>query len=332
MKRIIGIRTLKTGLGATITLILANSIGLKYATAAAVITILSIQSTKKQSVQMAINRLIATLIALGLSSVVFLGIGFNPLAFGLFLIIFIPIAAELNIGEGIVPASVLVTHLLTEQVVTWALLFNELMLLLIGVMIALLINLYMPSIESELRICRRQIEGTMYKLFHNMAYALRMQSTTIQEDDLYKKLEVAVKEGQEKAYKYTNNYLFTKASPFDRYFNMRDNQLQVMLYMREHFTKFFMCFEETEIVAAFTEKVADSIRGKITAKALLEELGRLRNDFKSSNLPTTREEFENRAMLYQFLNDIEHFLKIKEDFRESLTEAEFEHYKKGYTS
>lgn len=330
IKRIVGIRTLKTGLGAAITLILANSIGLKYATAASVITILSIQSTKKQSIQMAINRLIATIIALTLSSLVFLGMGFNALTFGLFLILFIPIAARLNIGEGIVPAAVLVTHLLTEKVVTMPLILNELMLVIIGVIVALLINLYMPSIESEIVICRCQIEDTMYKLFNNMAYALRAQSTMIEEDELYKKLEGFIKEGQEQAYKYTNNYLFTKVSPFDKYFNMRQSQLQVMIYMREHFTKFFMCFEETEVVADFTEKVAESIHGTLTAKQLLEELRNLRETFKDSTLPITREEFENRAMLYQFLNDLEHFLEIKKVFRESLSEEEFEEYKKGY--
>lgn len=326
----IGIRTLKTGLGATITLIVATAMGLRYATAAAVITILSIQSTKRQSIQMAVNRLIATLIALGLASIIFIGIGFNAIAFGVFLIFFIPIAAKLHIGEGIVPASVLVTHLLTEGSITGALLFNELMLVLVGVIIALLINLYMPSIESELSHCRRQIEEMMYKLFKDMAYALRAQCISIEEDILYKRLEVSIKQGQEKAYKYTNNYLFTKVSPFAEYFDMRSRQFQVITYMREHFTKFFMCFEETEIVAGFTEKVADCMRGSITAIELLEDLKVLREGFKESALPVTREEFENRAMLYQFLNDLEHFLEIKRDFRESLTEEEFAKYAKGY--
>ena len=35
-------------------------------------------------------------------------------------------------------------------------------------------------------------------------------------------------------------------------------------------------------------------------------------------LPKTREEFENRAMLYQFLNDLEQFLSIKNGFKEEL--------------
>lgn len=326
----IGIRTLKTGLGATITLIVASSMGLQYATAAAVITILSIQSTKRQSIQMAVNRLVATVIALGIASLVFMGIGFNALAFGLFLICFIPVAARLNIGEGIVPASVLVTHLLTSKNITGSLLFNELMLVVVGAGIALLINLYMPSIESELNVCRREIEEMMHKIFIDMAYSLRAHSISIEEDLLYKSIEKHIKEGQEKAYKYTNNYLFTKVSPFAQYFNMRSRQFQVITYMREHFTKFFMHFEETEIVANFTEKVAECMRGTITARTLLEELQVLREDFKASKLPVTREEFENRAMLYQFLNDLEHFLEIKRDFRESLTDEEFLEYKKGY--
>ncbi|MEG0085126.1 MAG: hypothetical protein RR817_01510, partial [Niameybacter sp.] len=69
-----------------------------------------------------------------------------------------------------------------------------------------------------------------------------------------------------------------------------------------------------------------------SAKMLLEQLAKLREVFRASSLPKTREEFENRAMLYQYLNDIEHFLEIKQSFRESLTEEEFEEYKKGYAA
>ena len=326
----IGVRTLKTGLGATITLMIANGMALQYATAAAVVTILSIQSTKRQSIQMAINRLIATLIALALASIVFVSIGFNAVAFGVFLIVFIPIAAKMRIAEGIVPASVLVTHLLSAGEITWALLVNEMLLMIVGVVIALILNLYMPSSEGELWACRRDIEQMMYRLFKDMAYALRAQCISIEEELLYQNIAAKIKEGQEKAYKYSNNYLFTKASPFLAYFNMRSSQYQVITYMREHFTKFFMCFEETEIVASFTEKVAESMKGKVTAQVLLEELKEMRACFKDSKLPVTREEFENRAMLYQFLNDLEHFLEIKRDFRESLTEEEFVIYKKGY--
>ena len=40
----------------------------------------------------------------------------------------------------------------------------------------------------------------------------------------------------------------------------------------------------------------------------------LRSEFKKMELPKTREEFESRAQLLQFLNDMEEFLLIKRNF------------------
>lgn len=329
IKRIIGIRTLKTGIGATITLLIATALGLKYASAASVITILSIQSTKKQSVEMAIKRLVATVVALLLATLIFNGLGFYPLSFGVFLIIFIPIASKGNMVEGIVPASVLVTHFLGERNITLSLFANELALIVIGVIVALIINLYMPSVEREIMKCRRDLERTMYSIFENMTCALDSQCAYV-ECDLYELLGRQIEEGKSNSYRYVNNYLFLKHSPFIQYFDMRKQQFQVMLYMKEHFTKFFMTTAQADVVAHFTAEVAESVHGEKSAKDLLEKLERLREDFRKSDLPKTREEFENRAMLYQFLNDIEHFLEIKQNFRESLTEEEFEQYRKGY--
>lgn len=329
MKRFIGIRTLKTGIGAVITLLIGNALGLQYAASAAVITILSIQSTKRQSVEIAIKRFIATVIALLLAAIIFEGIGFYPFSFGLFLILFIPIAAKGNMVEGIVPASVLVTHLLSSNGITFQLMLNEIALVVIGVIVALVINLYMPSMEEEIIHCRRTIETMMYAIFMNMAEALSSHKVNLDEE-CYKLLGEEIEEGQLKAYRYANNYLLTKQTPFIRYFRMRNKQYQVMLYMKEHFTKFFMTYEQTEIVADFTKKVAKSIHGEQSAKELLEQLEMLRQTFRESALPSSREEFENRAMLYQFLNDLEHFLQIKRDFRQTLTQEELKEYMKGY--
>ena len=231
--------------------------------------------------------------------------------------------------EGIVPASVLVTHLLGSGNITLSLMLNEIALVVIGVIVALIINLYMPSMEEEIIKCRRDIETSMYNIFINMAEALRTQNINLDEE-AYGLLGHEIEEGQLKAYRYANNYLFTKHTPFSRYFRMRNKQYQVMLYMKEHFTKFFMTFEQTEIVANFTKRVAKSIHGEISAQVLLEELRVLREEFKESALPSSREEFENRAMLYQFLTDMEQFLNVKHLFKSSLSDKEKEEYSRYY--
>lgn len=40
------------------------------------------------------------------------------------------------------------------------------------------------------------------------------------------------------------------------------------------------------------------------------------NDFRNSDLPSTREEFENRAALFILLNDFTRFIQIKKEFFE----------------
>lgn len=324
-----GVRTLKTGIGAAVAMLIAKMLGLMYWPSAGIITILSIQATKRQSVELALKRVIATVIALIVAAGLFVTIGYSPVVFGLYLLLFIPIAARFELADGIVMASVLVTHLMGEGQVGREIMVNELGLVAVGVGVALILNLYMPSIEGQLSQCREGIEDAMYELFCALSTSLRAKAVPIGEERLFGDLARQVAEAQSKAYKYANNHLFATVSPYEKYFGMRSRQLQVMGYMREHYRRLSMTYQETEIVADFALKVAASIKGEVRVMVLLEELEDLRAYFKQSPLPQTREEFENRAMLYQFLNDLEYFLEIKKAFRESLTEQELRHYHKA---
>ena len=57
-------------------------------------------------------------------------------------------------------------------------------------------------------------------------------------------------------------------------------------------------------------------------KAALQmaNLNKLQLRYKDSELPTTREEFEVRAMLYQILNEIESMLSVKIQFHHQYPE------------
>lgn len=312
--KIIGQRTLKTGLGASFAMIIAQGLGLKYALSAGIITILSIQNTKRKSFKVALERIESCILALGLSSFLFIFFGYNVITFGVFLLLFIPLSVQLKISEGIVVNSVLVTHLLTEKMVTMPLLLNEFVLMLIGVSIALILNLHMPSIEEYIKKDQAFIEGHMKIIFLEMAKGLRNLSVSIDEDIYFKELEERLYSGRKKAYINLNNYFISDEGYYIEYMEMRIQQFETMKKMRKHFSRFFMTYEQTEIIANFTEEVGWSITEKNTAEDLLIDLNKLREGMKKMELPTTREEFENRAMLYQYLNDIEEFLEIKKDF------------------
>ncbi|MBC2581488.1 aromatic acid exporter family protein [Clostridium sp. DJ247] len=315
--KFIGYRTIKTGIGACAAMIIAKNIGLQYAAAAGVITILSIQATKKQSFKIALQRVGSCVLALFISTIIFRILGYSAVTFGIFLFIFIPLTVKFNFEQGIVVSSVLVTHMLVEKSTNIFWLVNELSLMLVGVGVALLLNLYMPSIETQIKQDQIYIEEKMKEILLYMADALRNNSVSIKEEKMFNEFEERLKMGREHAYNNLNNYFLLDASYYVKYMEMRLHQLESIKRMRQHFKKFFMTYEHTIMVASFTEKVANSIYEENTAQSLIDDLDVLRGDFKKMSLPTTREEFENRAMLFQFLNDIEQILIIKREFKQS---------------
>lgn len=318
--KFIGYRTLKTGIGATIAMIIAASLGLKYGTAAGVIVILSVQSTRRQSIRIAIQRMGACLLALFLSTVLFNLFGYSALVFGLFLLIFIPFAARFRLNEGIVVSSVLVTHLLVEKSTAIYLIINEFLLMLIGVSVALVLNLYMPSIEKKIKEDQAYIEECIREILRHMSVALRECAVSIKEEELFNNLENRLRLGRERAYRNLNNSIFSDNSYYTKYMEMRFQQLNALKNMRRHFERFSISYKQTDMIADFTSKIADSIHEYNTAEGLLKNLQALRESFREMELPKNREEFENRAMLYQFLNDLEQFLLIKNEFKKYLNE------------
>ena len=95
---------------------------------------------------------------------------------------------------------------------------------------------------------------------------------------------------------------------------MRINQFDTIKRMRLHFERFNIPVEQMNIMSDFTLCVAENIREVNDCKDLLHELESLRIQFKEMDLPKSREEFESRAQLLQFLNDMEEFLLIKRNF------------------
>ncbi len=158
----IGLRTVKTAISAALAMIIAEKLGLLYAPSAGIISVLSVTSTKKTSVMTGIYRLLSLALATILAYICFTFLGFTAIAFGIFLLLFIPAAVYFQLSDGIVVSSVLVTHYLVEKNLSWAIIGNEFLLMSIGVGLALLANSYMPDTEKRLREDQEVIE-TMFR-------------------------------------------------------------------------------------------------------------------------------------------------------------------------
>lgn len=304
----------KMSISATIALILANLLKLQFSTVAAVIAILSIQDTRKKALIVGKNRVLACITAIALSVLIYKFLGQNSLTFALFLLLFIPITSRFKISEGMVPAVVLSTHLLVANEITLYWIINELLIMIIGVGIASIANLFMPSLHHQFNEDKEYIEKSYRIILSKMSKSLLTYTADIDEEIIINDIEKRLNESIDRAYKIANNNLLKSDSYYVDYMNMRKNQFDIIKKLRSHFEKFYMSFEQTHMISKFTKNVADQIKDTNDCKELLKELENIKQDFKQMALPKTREEFENRAQLLQFLNDMEDLLRIKSNF------------------
>lgn len=104
------LKMVKIAGGCFLAMTIAEGLGLRYGASAGVIALLSIHDTKRETIRAMAKRLGAFGIALALAPVCFGLAGYTPLAIGLFLLLFAPVCALLQIQEGLSVSTVLMTH------------------------------------------------------------------------------------------------------------------------------------------------------------------------------------------------------------------------------
>ncbi|MFA5471856.1 MAG: aromatic acid exporter family protein, partial [Acholeplasmataceae bacterium] len=92
--------------------LISKWIGLDYWLTGGVLALLSIQLTKKDSITIGIKRIVDVFFAMILSTLLFVLLGYEFWVFIVVTFIFSLASFRLKISEGIVPALVIVTHLL----------------------------------------------------------------------------------------------------------------------------------------------------------------------------------------------------------------------------
>lgn len=150
---------------------------LLYSAAAGIITLLTIQKTKKETLVIAFKRIAAFFLAVSLSYLIFTCFAFTTLAFGAFVFVFVALANVLNIEVGVVMNSVLVSHFLVEQRIDLALIINEGLILLIGMSIGVLVNLIMSSNEEKIKSEQKIVEEQMRENLDYLAKILANKKT-----------------------------------------------------------------------------------------------------------------------------------------------------------
>lgn len=297
-------QAVKMVLGALLATVISDLLKLDYSVTAGIIVILSIQATKRQSIRVGIKRMIASVIGLSITASLMVLFGYTLTWFIVSLLLFIPLAFIFKLEEGIVVSAVLMSHILARS--DWMLGVNALFILSIGVVIAILLNLFMPNkskaIESEIQA----IDDALRSIISDIASGKKASFGPMM--DL---IERSIYQIRNEAM----NKLLPKRDLNISYVTMRKEQVTYLQKIETDLGRVSIT-EYKQVITQFIQSFVNKI-GKVNmATLLMVQLDQLRESFKDKPLPSNRQEFEERAILFHILFDIEAFLLAKVRYHE----------------
>lgn len=308
-----GYRTIKTAVGAGLAIWIASLFQLEFATFSAIIVIMCIEKTRKKTFITMKEKFFASLLSLVFGALFFELLGYNPLVFALFILLFIPLLVRIKMQDGFVTSMVVVLHVYTVNQASWAMFLNELAIISIGMGLAFFVNSFMPSFKTDVEKYKKQIESKFQTILYEFSAGLVNHNRTWDGKELME-VERLINQAKSIAVQDVENHLLRKEDKNYYYLEMRENQLELL----NHIVKIVAIVSATplyvrqkEMCAQFLEDLSENVHSGDTTERSLEELAQLKSAIREMELPQTREEFEVRANLFYLLYEMENYLNIK---------------------
>jgi len=318
----------KIGIGASVAIYIAELLNLQYATSAGIITLLTLITTRWETFRLSVQRLLTYAVSVGICWIIFSIIPSMWIEYGVFLFLVVLMTEWLGWRSTLSVNAVIGTHFLTTQDFSAGFMINELLLVVIGITIAIILNLFHINSTHENGIIKsmRHVEHQMKKILEEVAGYLMQQSTGDHAWDDVVRLEKELEEYVELASEYHHNTFQTHQDYYVAYFEMRMKQCGALHNLHSEMRRMRQMPMQAHIVADFIVNISQYVTEMNDPKKQIEELENTLEHLRNEPLPETHEEFENRAELYHVLMDLEEFLLYKKRFVEEIDETQFRVY------
>lgn len=320
------IKTGKIAVGCCLAYTAAFLLGLRYATSAVTITLLSIQNTRRDTFRLAGRRSCAFLTALAVSFAVFSTAGYTVLSLGLFLLVFALLCHLFGLMDGLSMSTVLVLHFWSAGAMTLSAVLNELILMAIGIVmgivrICICRGSWTPSGRDQ-RQHRRDCREILIELSERVVASTAGIDAGQRLEELDKQPRGRPPPGQ----RLPEQQLLLRYPLFRAVRRAAPPPVADPLGHLPGLPRLSCVPYQANVVANFMKLTAYSLHECNNATVLLEELKEVRTHFQHSRLPATREEFETRAVLVEIVHQIQHLLEEKKFFAESLTPSQIRRF------
>lgn len=311
----IGYRTIKTAVGAGMAIWIASFLNLEFATFAAIIVIMCIEKTQKKTLITIKNKFFASLLSLILGALLFELLGYYPIVFSLFILLFVPILVRAHIQGGFITSMVVLLHVYAVKDANLSMFLNELYIIFIGMGIALLVNSFMPNFKRDIEIFKREIEQKFEIILFEFSAHLRDSMRNWDGKEILE-VEDLINQSKSIAIQDVENHLLRKQNKDYYYLEMREDQLELLKQMMKIvaiFSSTSLDVKQKEMIAEFLENLSRNVHSGDTTDISLNELEELYALIRKMELPKTRDEFEVRANLLYLIIEMKNYLNIKKN-------------------
>lgn len=316
------IRAFKIALGSSLAIFIAELMQLEFATSAGIIALLTIVNTKWATLKLAVTRFLSFVITVLLAYFSFQYVNSEWISFGIFILVLICLSYYMGWESAISVNAVVGTHLLMTHDFHMQSVVNEFFLLLIGTLIAVILNSLMPSQKQRILKDIQYVEQELQNILCEMAMYLRHEEMSRNVWNDIKSLEAYLEPALQRAYEYQDNTLASHPGYYIHYMEMRMKQCNELHNLHYEIKKIRMMPVQSKAIAEYVIYLKEHVTKIDSPEKQIEELEQIFIGMKEEPLPQTREEFESRAILYHILMDLEEYLLYNKRFVEELTDLQ----------
>lgn len=310
IKNQVGYRTIKTAVATPLSMAIAQSLGVSNVATAGILTMLCIQPSRRRSFETASDRFLACLLAIAFSALFFEVFGYSAIVLSILLMVFIPTTILFKIEKGIFTSTVITLNIYLFESFNLSFISNQLYLIVIGIGIGFLVNLYMPSLEKKLDQLRKSVEVRFLIIFRQISEIMKNEERLWLRKEIVE-LENLLEIAEELSKRDKENRLSGKNHSYSEYFQMRKQQFYLLKRMLVLVDKLPKKAQISAEVALFLDELGEKVHTDDTAIFYLDKLKILKEKFKQIELPKSYEDFETKSVLFQLLQEIERYLSLK---------------------
>lgn len=320
--------SIKIGLGSSIAIYIAQALHLDYAISAGTVTLLTLMTTKWKTIRLSLSRFATFVITILLAWVIFPISDNIWAAYGILLTLVVFITELFGWRATLSVNAVVAAHMVTDENFTVAAVRNEFLLVLIGVVIAVILNLFHANFTHKRQIISdmRDTEYHLQALLGNLAAYL---SGKAMGDDVWDNicaLEKRITGYLQSAYEYQDNTFQSHPEYYISYFAMRREQCLILRNLHAELVRILHMPKQAKIISEYLYYLMDYVIEVNSPDMQIDRLDEIFADMRNEELPKSREEFESRALLYHVLMDIQDFLLCKSNFVNGLDEQQLKRY------